>query len=430
MATCALTMDCTVPRSNRNAIFVKAALFVLFVGEGMALVVPWIGAHTGVGVLVWYVSRFNLLVALPAISLGVWKYGEYRGTAKSVPLICCICWMAVSLAWVDPTEVGRGLLTFAGIVVTLPLAALLARSGLQEQCTLWFCTSLVGSFYIAVLCGLENTFTGRWGDVEEANCLVMNSNSLGIGAAFVLLLICWLYENRGVAGNRHTLSCTAYAWYLPCLALGAFVLCAMSVSRTSIIVVVVSVGVILAWHVRKGSVIALRIAATLAFFAIGGSLLLMSESFSVWGERFSDEDVGSLNGRVDIWTAGLDLAVSSEVGFLTGLGAGGADKFLGYATGVGVVHPIDQILRHHSHNQYVECLLEFGVVGVALGAWLAYEMIVAAKWLDQRDGTMTRHAILVFFALYGLAGVTFKMEGWPAVGALLWTFLSPQQEDR
>ena len=85
-----------------------------------------------------------------------------------------------------------------------------------------------------------------------------------------------------------------------------------------------------------------------------------------WLERFTDDDLCSLNGRTEIWKLGWELIATFDVDWVRGLGLGGCDKFLATATKVGAVHPHDGILRCHSHNMYLELAIELGAVGVVL----------------------------------------------------------------
>jgi len=406
----------------------RVALFILFFGEGMAITVQYFVAYFSWDLPDWLVSRYNLLVTLPALLVGIPCYVEHKGLAKSAPVVCCVLWMAASLSWTDPTEWGRGMLALAGIATTLPTAALIVRTDLHEECSLWLCASFMTSVMLAVLLGMESV-GGRFGDVVEGDAIVMNSNGVGCSAALLLLLIYRMYETRrrGAKSQPGRLSNRVYTIYLPALALGAAVLVGMSVSRTAAIALAAPLLIILVWNIGRGNAIAVRISL---FLGLLGSLLFIADFIAPWLERFGNDEIGTFNGRTDIWESGWELASRLQFNWVHGLGLGGLDKFLGDATGYGVVHPIDGILRCHSHNQYLEWMLELGLVGTVLGMWLVREMVRAAWRLDWGDRTIHRRALLLYFALLGLAaGVVTKSETWPAVGPLLWAILTPRRQE-
>ena len=176
----------------------RAALWVLFVGEGWAISVPYF-ANRFPGLLPeWLVSRYSLLAALPALLISLPDYAASRGIVKSVPFLAWLGWMTISLLWVDPTEIGRGMVVLASLAITVPTATLIARTGLKNTGSLWFGAALIGSLLLATLTGMES-IGGRFGDVEEGNVVVMNSNSVGMATALILLLMYRLYEQRSRA---------------------------------------------------------------------------------------------------------------------------------------------------------------------------------------------------------------------------------------
>lgn len=401
----------------------KLSLFLLFFGQGLAITVPYFALRFGPPIPDWMVSRFGLLTTLPALVVGVRYYSSYTGIAKSATLLTCLSWMVVSLLWVDSTEVGRGLLILTGMAVTLPLAAVVARTGLHQQCALWFCSAFAGSILLAIASGMESV-GGRFGDVYEGDEVVMNSNGLGLTAVFVLLLVYLIYEERLRGGpSPGTAIGITRRRLLPFLAMFAIAICLMSVSRTAAVTLGVVFLMVLAWHCTRGSALAVRILLGLVLLV---GILYALDLQTSWAERFTDRDLTSLNGRTDIWSSGGYLMEQMNVDALPGLGIGGADKFLGMAMGEGVVHPIDGILRCHSHSMYVDWFLELGVVGVALGLWLGLHLLRLTWRLDRQDQAIHRRALLAYFLVFGVAAVPFKAEAWPAMGALFWATLSPR----
>jgi O-Antigen ligase len=403
--------------------FANLSLFLLFFGQGLAITVPYFVQRFNPPTPDWMVSRFGLLTTLPALVVGFRYYFSYAGIAKSAALLTALSWMGLSLLWVDSTEVGRGQLILTNMAVTLPLAAVVARTGLHQQCALWFCEAFVSSMLLAIGSGMESV-DDRLGDVYEGDAVVMNSNGLGLTALFVLLLIYLIYEqqhrcvpvqgtSRGAPRRR----------LLPLLALGALAMCLLSVSRTVAVALGILFLMVLSWHCARGSALAVRVLLGLVLLL---GILFALDLQSAWVERFTDQDMTSLNGRTDIWSSGGYLMGQMNIGSLWGLGMGGADKFLGVAMGEGVVHPIDGILRCHSHSMYVDWFLELGVVGLVLGLWLGLHLLRVAWQLDRQDGAIYRHALLAYFVIFGVVGVPFKAEAWPAMGTLLWAALTPR----
>ena len=401
----------------------QTALWIFFIGEGIAIAFPYLVGRSSPSLPDWFQRFYSLLVALPAVVLGIRPFLSYRGIAKAAPIIACLLWMGVSLTWTDPTEVGRGMLVYASVLIILPLTALIVQCRCIEQGCLWFGAAFVGSLIVSILSGMES-LGDRLGDLVDEDTTVMNSNSLGCGAVLVLLLVYRLYEQRRSAlAERTELPMPIYAVALPAVALAALGLCLLSASRTAVAILAVGTALSLLWHIGCGSRIAIRISTVVALLV---PALYWLGWFQRALERFGDEDLGSLNGRTDIWQSGWNFVWNSGISPVWGCGLGGVNKLLARAFGWGVEHPVDGILRLHSHNQYLEWILELGTVGGALGLWLVLTLLRQAWRQDRADHVLHRRLLMLFFLSFGMAGVIYKSETWLAVGPLMLAFLTPR----
>jgi O-antigen ligase len=419
-------MDLNVVRSRSSVnelLLAKVALFILFFGEGMETIISYVIQYSSLNVPYWIENRFNILVSVPAIIIGITYYFSYSGIAKSKTVIGCILWMTVSLTWLDPTEIGRGTLLLTQFLITLPIATVIVRTNYQEKCILWFCGTFVLSMLFVIFSNADYILD-RFGDISENGVVVMNSNGVGLMAICVLLLIYRLYEERRFSVKQYcSQSKFIYQIVLPCFSVCAFLVFWISISRTAAVILAILLFIIVAKHIKENST---TIVYLLLVLPLTGYLLFDSEIVTAWSERFFSDDVSTFNGRIDIWQSGWSMASLSQFNWIHGLGLGGVDKFLGYAMNQGVIHPRDGILRLHSHNLYLEWLMELGFVGAVLGIYLCWTMFRIARRLDIQNRSINRQLILIYLAIYSFSGVPIKAGWWPAIGSLVWAILTPK----
>lgn len=397
----------------------RAALVLLFSSGGMAFVVPYLDSRWSLGLPEVLVSRFYLLGALPALLLGVRSFRTHAGFAGSWSVLLFTLWAAATLAWVDPTERGRSLLTIVGLAITLPLAALVNRHAYHRVSAL--CLGLGYVLSLLVVIASDPTDLGRFGDFVVDDATVMNSNQVGCLGVIIVVLMYGLVVTRPAAGSLAQRRVEPL-WLPAVIAVLALMFVIMTVSRTAGLALAVVVSLIWLRHAsRLRSVIFLSpMLATIGF----GALVALGAA-ERWQARFSDADVRTFNGRTEIWDAIWDVNREAGWGRMYGLGCGGIDKILGEELGEGNVHPVDGIRRMHSHNLYLEWITELGLVGLGLLLILAARAMPLARHLDRRQGAVWRTCLLLSLAIIGAAGVPTKWAAFPAIGAILWASLSP-----
>jgi len=130
----------------------KPALLLLFFGTALNWVAPYLIWFFQLQLVLpeWVRARHSLLVALPALLLGVPALRRYGGFAKTGPPLACAALILAGMAWVDLSEKGRGLLTFAAFATTLPAAALVNKHRYVVPCVLALGLGTVVSLAIAL----------------------------------------------------------------------------------------------------------------------------------------------------------------------------------------------------------------------------------------------------------------------------------------
>jgi hypothetical protein len=187
-----------------------------------------------------------------------------------------------------------------------------------------------------------------------------------------------------------------------------------SASKLGVLLVVaglVALGVLAARRMRDGLVV-LAVAVPVA---VAGALLMAATRL---GDRFEMfvgrmQDVQSLEGRVPVWGAGLDMFRDFP---LTGAGFGSfAEVFVRYV-------PAGSSFRWaHAHNDYVQLLLEGGLVAALLVSWLivGYTRRVGRSLRSPGGGSPGRIGLVVGAVALAVHAL-FDFNHQVPANALLW----------
>ncbi len=413
---------------NQQRMLTLLALGIFGFGSGMAFLAHYLDARWSLGLPRWTVSRFPLLVIVPAILAGAPYFAKYMGLAWSWSLILFGAWMAASVLWVDPTERGRGLVISVSFMISWSLAGLIHRIGAQRWFAIWLGLGYTAGVVGAILSGAQSR-AGRFGCFVFDGTRLANSIELGCISVAIAVIMYGLTATRASERRGRRGTAIEPLWLPIMIGLLAVAVTLATVTRTAGLALAVAGVLICARHVKRTLVImpailavALVILPAIPWRSVGGQ----------WESRVTGDDLSTANNRTAIWTAAM--AINERQGWrsVLGLGCGGLDKALGEELGGGRRHPADGIRRVSSHNQYLEWLCELGVVGVVLAAWLGWVSLRSARKLDHRDGTVQRTALLVVLAIVGLAAAATKFAMFPGLAALLWAMLAAprrRQED-
>src|SRR5581483_8726874 len=105
--------------------------------------------------------------------------------AKTALVICTAALAIIGVGWTDSSELGRGALLAAAILVPLPIAALVRRNGCLDAFLRTFAVSTAASLVFGLAArGLE--FSRM---VDSTDSHTANPNSVGIQAALAALFL-------------------------------------------------------------------------------------------------------------------------------------------------------------------------------------------------------------------------------------------------
>jgi hypothetical protein len=398
----------------------KAALFLASAGTAFV----WLAPYLLSGLPTWVASRYYLLICAPAVLLGAGAYPRYGRFAKSASLIACICLIIAGIAWTDTTELGRALLLFAGFAVTLPIAALINKHDSWPQFARNFAYATLLTMAVAAP---RVSPTMRWGTILDREStfrtysFLTNSDTVGLqtGLAAVLLMIAAPRRMRVIG------------LYLPALML--LLLLVRSATLTAFVAVASTLLIAWIWRARNDAFGAFAVAAPVIVAAVAAVLFVASftpQSFQRMEDRILGADpsaAASLQDRKLMITYGLERLAEGR-NWLTGFGSGGPDKILAESSEIRTVAiGRDGVRRTYCHNTFLWWTMCFGLLGVILCGWLAWDIWRKALRRDVTERSWIRVGFLAYMAVAGMGGVINQEPFWIAVGSLLWAILSTER---
>jgi O-antigen ligase len=392
----------------------RASLLLAASGTAMVWMLPYL--FFGTAAPTWIVSRWYLIVCGPAALGGLGAFRRYAGFAKTRVVRASVALIAVGITWTDQTELGRGALLATGILVTLPLAALICRHDYLEPFMRAFSIT-TAAFLIYAFASIASFRVGTL--VDSTGTSITNPNSVGIQAALASLFLLMTFPRRRRIG--------AYLFVFLIAVLVIF--CVSTASRTAFLALAGAFVV---------SMLFLRSRSVLPVMVVGGVVALCSLTINtaldlehpfyqgMVGRLIQDDEEtrDTLGGRIQIWKfAAEEFAIDNT--WLYGTGTGGVDKALGrFCELNGGAQGSDDIWRLSPHNTLVWWALAFGITGVVAYAWLGFSIVRAAYQLDKKSGDWRRSTLVAFVALAGIGGVITQEGSWCVLGAVLLAMLS------
>jgi len=389
---------------------IKLALAAAVASGGLYIVFPYFRAYS-----VLTLPYPELLFCTPAVALGIATF--LRHTPVSVgfthPLSLMLVLMVAGLAWVDRSEIGRGLLITADALCPFAIASCITRYKAS-----WFCikcfilASAVSLLFVLVMspadAGLASQ--GRFGTLTDADgSFVTNADDF----TGQMALACSLCGLGLLTGSLDALfSRPLYLLLMLFFALATL----LSASRTGIIALAITALVLLIYSSISQRLVMLS-AVVIASFA---TMLLMLTSSSLRTAisdvtektlgRFTDDTVSTLGDRVTIWSTVPTIVSQRPAVSAIGLGTGGVERELAavMTTQEGSRLGKDGILRLFSHNTFVEWFLSYGIVGciLALG-FMVYSMKTMHRERD-RDARVLMIILFVYFNVYSIGMVVYR----------------------
>jgi O-antigen ligase len=391
--------------------FDRAALLLAACGTALVWLVPYLLSDADVPS--WLVTRWYLLVCVPALVGGAFAFPQYAGFAKDRVVLLAVTLAIAGLIWTDPTEVGRGALLAVAILVPLPLAALIRKRDLLNEFMWAFSITTTASLIFA----FARAGVGFARLADDTGTSTANPNSVGIQAALAALFL--VMATAGQKGLKSKFGLVIVALLV--------IFCVLTASRTAFLAIAGTAAVSLLLGRRITIRLLFKAIGLLTCFAVASAIFAGPFYQGLFGRLIEDADEtrDTFGGRVQIW----ELAGEQFSGnrWLYGVGTGGVDKVLGEDSNfAGEAQGPDGIWRLSPHNTLVWWALAFGINGLIIYGWLGWKMTRAAYVLDRRLGQWHRVALIVFVGLAGFGGVITQEGYWCVLGSALLAGLSPQ----
>lgn len=359
-----------------------------------------------------FIWVFSLICA--STQLVIWILND-NIIAKKI-LCGLIFYVMASLSWLDATEYSRGIYVSGMIIFPILMAVMIKGSGLYRQCAASYIFGALLSLLVLLLYQVffgQGLITERFGNIITDGGNRLNPNGLASHLAVAALFCFFLtssYSGTGRVKSPYFL--------ISLLLLGAVILTG---SRTSLLALF---SVYIVFRLRGRDVWIIRGIAFLLIVPL--VFILFSEvSFSSGSyiQRFIDLDnIYSLGSRVQIFIPAYDVMVSGYNNLFFGVGSGGSWKALGaVADHPSINYTGDNIPRLHSHNGFLEIILNWGLLGALI---FSVAIILLYRGLT-RDLTVLQKRIyvsaFVFIFLISLGTVPFVHSWYLALTTLLCT---------
>lgn len=417
----------TVRPHTDFAILEKGSLLLLFAGAGVQWCLGYWACLLPPDVVPdWFLKRSSLLIGLPALLCGLRYYWSHATFVRSMPLILCALIFLAGIGWASPTERGRGLLLFAALATTLPIAALIVKSNNLDVCMRAFVWATAASLAWALM------QPGAFGGSRFGYMMVemvgnrSNPNGVGLQALLAIIMVCECYFGAGEIGHRLNRSYRK----LPLVGIGLILffllIIAFSASRSALVT-------LLAVGMAQGFTLYGRVGrGLLALFYFGFLYIILAVMFAlplgplaVPLERFQNETFATAGSRISIWEAAFETVKQDPRTLARGVGSGAVDKELATLHSKDAVEGAgDGVWRVHSHNGYLEWVVSLGLLGSIPGFWLLVHMIQTGYSLDKERKSVFRRSLLTFVLVFSMSGVIYMCEFWLALGSALWAVLS------
>jgi exopolysaccharide production protein ExoQ len=277
--------------------------------------------------------------------LGPWTGGD---RTLLIPILAFSMFAAASALWADdPGLVARRIFVFLCVgAAAWAVARAWTLSDILLFTVLSCLTMLLASLGLEIVRGFFHPFDGIYRLMG-----LTHPNNHALEAAVVI--ICSLAAIRLSPQHRRG--------YLFATALACGLLL-LTRSRTSILSVIIALGVASLYIMPKRRVFGIglvTIAVALIIGVYGPDVIDSAKHVLLFGRQESSADVGTLTGRTELWAELLTYAASRP---LVGYGFEGfwsPEHTANVSLSLGWVVP-------HAHNGYIDMLLALGVIGLAL----------------------------------------------------------------
>lgn len=374
------------------------------------LVLGWTGIWLGCGILaVPYlaaksevVSSDELILALflPLLILQAHKafaLGSYR---RLWPFMALMGTMVAGLFWTPPSELNRGVMRLAYLVVGYVLGRIIVGNLNSQSLYRGFLASGIAmGLFLLIRVVMEGDLRGFVEFDVDGNS-ILNKNAQAYHFCF-LSLVCWAAIRRRpewFAGTIVRNAMRAGTLLLP--------LCVVLSGSRGAFFTGVALLLLNGWRFLTFG----RIAGLLGGATVLAAMIQMysGEDTRTLFTRLSkgDETLYSAGGRVEIWAALPEVIRANPRIVLIGGGTGSADYYLGpYVERK--KEATDEIVRKHSHSSYLEWVLCHGALGCVLALAGMVSLCRGALKYDRRTGGKLGASLMVFWGMSSFTTVTW-----------------------
>lgn len=396
----------------------RFALALTFFSSGLTPLIQYL-YNVGAFDAIPYLDR---VLCLPALFLGLMSWCRVRTFAHKWQTIACVVFSLVGVLFTDYTERGRGMLVFAGIATSLPIAALIVELRATRWCAQVFIAgALVNILFMVVLLGGVVGLDNRFGFLVLNDVRLSDPNELatqmGLSAVLIISLMQHLRRSQnGTIGKRSGNG----IWLLPMLG----ILCVgilLTASRSGILSLAL---VMILFAFSKTTKVAYRVLICLSlclvsFWAVGTNNDI--------ARRFQEShNTYNLGDRMPIWQEAFRIIDSDSRYYWFGVGTGGAEKALAESRSFDTSSRLgeDGLFRKATHNSYVEWFLTHGLVGLIIAGCLTVATLRTAWQLDKYDRSADRRILLAYCAVISMVTALYRTPFATPLCALVLAVLS------
>lgn len=409
-----------LPKRNNLTKIEKVALALAIASAALAFLFAF---------LPFTIRFIGQLTYLPAVILGIRSWRRTKFFGKSAPVLACAVLVLIGIAWAPSSERGRAMLVAVHLLAVLPIAALIV----EKRCLRFCATTFVTASTITVLVSSKIMFSTlglytlqKFGTfIDDSGASLTNPNEMGasFGLALLFSIAIALGYFRESKSEKKPLDIKLIYYLITSIILTLATV--LTGSRGAFVATFFSVLVLL---MSKSNGLSKAKVIIVTFIVIAAPMIVISMITGISpidriSDRFSNDSVGDIGGRVPIWERTFDVVANKSFYIIYGTGTAGSDKLVGSVVS-GARKGKDGIYRRSTHSSYVEWFAYFGILGIFPAILLLFNVVRNAIKLDRISNSTDRVAILAFFLVFSCNGVVFRSPYWPMLGSMILALVS------
>lgn len=372
---------------------------------GLTIVFDIMRAQLGL----WSVPALYLIPFLPGAFVGALVF-IFRYSHARLPFLLVGTLVMLGLTWSDSGEILNGMLFTVTIIATMSIGSLFATSDTWWSAARYFIAGALISSLVLYFDFQLGTQSVRLGAVVVDGTRVMEPNLASVMFATATISALTLAFNSRTGNVARVLLLMISVWFVWIILLSG--------SRGGTATVVAAIVALLLFGTSKWAKVVLSGATAIATVAV--FWMLQNGTGLVLLDRFASTGSSNIGGRTEIWrqSARLFLFEWDWPQQLLGAGTGSAPYSLGrFAPQVGwtLSHRTyglaGEVLRVNTHSGFVEWLLTFGLLGIAIGVFALVHACIRCYLIDRNQLLASGMAFLTVFLITSLTLISFRLVG-------------------